>query len=183
VVTGNPSNTHLIQSELRLDTATFDPATTLFLQTPLMPADVRVEALFHFRGAADYPMFRMFARYGGGGTDYAGALVNPGGNGEVYAYWQWNGGGAGSWADQDMAWGTMLNRDIYAELTCVGRELNYKFVNTHPRKETVFHYTIPVEAIGSYRYCALEIIPNNRQGGPLEHGCKYFKVFGADKAE
>lgn len=182
VVAGNEDNTHLIQGELRLDAATFDTATTLFLQTPLMPADVRVEALFHFRGAADYPMFRMFARYGGGGTDYAGMLVNPGGNGEVYAYWQWNGGGAGSWADQDMAWGTMLNRDIYAELTCVGRELHYKFVNLAPRKETEFHYTIPVDAIGSYRYCALEIIPNNRLGFQ-EHGCKYFKVFGADKAE
>lgn len=183
VVTGNEDNTHLVQGELRLDTATFDAATELFLRTPEMPADVRVEALFHFRDVASYPFFEIFARYGGGGTDYAGMLVYAGGNGEVYAYWQWDGGGAGSWANQDLAWGTMLNRDIYVELTCTGREINYKFVNLAPRKETEFHYTIPVAAIGAYRYCALRIVPNNRQGGPVEHGCKYFKVFGADKAE
>jgi hypothetical protein len=76
----------------------------------------------------------------------------------------------------------MYDCDIYTELTAVGRELSFKFVNLTLRNETFWHYTIPEASIGSHRYCGLRIVPNGQRGFS-EHGCKYFKVFGADKAE
>ena len=179
---GHDHRTHLVRSELRLDTATFNAQAELFLQTPVMPADVRIEALFHFLAGGAYPFFGIYARYGGGGTDYASMTVWPTAAGEIYGSWQWDGGGVGSITYQDTAWGSMFDCDIYAELTAVGRELSFKFVNLTLRNETMWHYTIPEAAIGAYRYCVLRIVPNG-QAGFMEHGCKYFKVFGADKAE
>lgn len=180
VVSGNDDHTHLVRSELRLDDATFNEQSELYLRTPAMPADVRVEALFHVLGAGEYPFFGIYSRLAVAGTDYAGLTVWPSTAGAIYG--TWHVGSASLWDEQNLAWGSMYDCDIYAELTAVGRELSFKFVNLTLRNETFWHYTIPESGIGSHRYCGLRIVPNGQRGF-VEHGCKYFKVFGADKAE
>jgi len=182
VVSGNDDHTHLVRSELRLDATVFDEDSELYLRTPIMPADVRIEALFHFLdGAPEVPYFGIYSRLAVGNTDYAGLTVWPTTAGAIYG--TWHVGSASLWDEQNLAWGSMAGCDIYTELTAVGRELSFKFVNLTLRNETFWHYTIPESGVGSYRYCALRMVPGGQRGGFAEHGCKYFKVFGADKAE